>query len=51
MIGRKIEMIHNEILIYIAYKEGLIPKSEYIEYLKSQLQTMIDDNITDKESE
>lgn len=34
----KMDMIHNEILLYIAYKEGLIPQNEYIEYIKSQLQ-------------
>ena len=50
-MDRRIEMIHNEILIYIAYKEGMLPKSDYIEYLKSQLQTRIDYNITDEESE
>ncbi len=33
----KLIEIHNEILIYIAYKEGLMSKTDYIDYLKSQM--------------
>ena len=33
----KLDLIHREILIYIAYKEGLLNKDDYIDYLKSQM--------------
>jgi len=38
----KLTEIHNEILLYIAYKEGLISKTDYIDYLKSQMKQIVD---------
>jgi hypothetical protein len=38
----KLDLIHREILIYIAYKEGLISKDDYIDYLKSQMKEIVD---------
>lgn len=37
----KLTEIHNEILLYIAYKEGLISKTDYIDYLKSQMKQIV----------
>lgn len=36
----KLNIIHYEIILYIAYKEGLISKNDYIDYIKSQMRTI-----------
>lgn len=39
---------HNEILLYIAYKEGLMSKTDYINYLKSQMMEIVGMESEDK---